>query len=68
MLLIVILFVYVAALELIPFNFELTSGAYPISVGGFEVISIVVLSAIFRIFWTHRLALCVVVATAWIAV
>ncbi|MGI9425519.1 MAG: tripartite tricarboxylate transporter TctB family protein [Hyphomicrobiaceae bacterium] len=66
-LLIVFLVVYVAALELIPFNFEFNAGSYLLSIGGFEVISIVVLSAIFRVFWTNQLILCLTASTLWIA-
>lgn len=67
-LLVAILVVYVVALEVLAFSTDISVGGFNITVGGFEVVSIIVLSTVFRIFWTDRIWLCAAVAAGWIIV
>jgi hypothetical protein len=65
-LLIAILIAYVAALDFIEFSRSIAIGPIAMQVNAFEPVSIVVLTAILRIFWTPRLWACVLVAVIWI--
>jgi hypothetical protein len=62
-----ILTVYVLALDLMPggFAFELASLRFVI--GAFETVTVVVLTAILRIYWQAALWTCLAVALGWIA-
>ena len=66
-LLISILVVYVSALEFLEFSNDVELGSYNMQITAFEPISIVVLTAILRIFWTSRLWPCLLVAILWIS-
>jgi hypothetical protein len=66
-LLIVILVVYVSALDVLEFSSDLELGSFNMQITAFEPISIVVLTAILRIFWTLILWRCLLVAILWIS-
>jgi hypothetical protein len=66
MLLTAIMIAYVAALEFVKFETVFVLGGFRIDINAFEPISIVVLTTIFRIFWTPRLWACLLVSFVWI--
>lgn len=59
---------YIFSLQLISFEYSATIGRLRLSYGSFEVLTIVVVTAILSIFWLPRLLLCLVVAAAWVTV
>ena len=66
-LLIVILVVYVSALEVLEFNSDVELGSLSMQITAFEPISIIVIATILRIFWTPKLWPCLLVAILWIS-
>lgn len=67
-LLMVLLLFYITALEVLSFETAYRIAGIRIVFGSFELISIIFLTAIFRIFWTNALWACFAVSTVWIAV
>jgi hypothetical protein len=67
MLLGAILAVYVAALQFLPVAAALQIGSLRLIVGSFEVATILVMTAVLRIFWRRALWACLAVAFGWVA-
>lgn len=67
MLLGAILVVYVAALQFLPVAAAFRVGSMRIAIGNFEVASLIVLTAILRIYWRAALWRCLAVTFCWIA-
>jgi len=65
-LLMVLLLIYITALEVLSFETAYQIAGFRYVFGSFELISIIFLTAIFRIFWTSRLWACFAVSTGWI--
>ena len=59
--------VYVAALDVLSFETYLHIADYPVPLGSFEPVTVVALTTMLRLFWTPRLAHCVLVAVVWTA-
>lgn len=64
--LIVILISYVAAIQFLSFESTFAFAGVTFTIGSFEIISIIVLTVIFRIFWTNLLWACASVSVVWI--
>lgn len=64
-LLVLTVIVYVAALDALSFEHYVTFGGLSVPVGSFEPVTIVALTAMLRLFWTPRLAHCVLVSVIW---
>tara|TARA_R110002110_G_scaffold30683_20_gene108559 strand:- start:7851 stop:8396 length:546 start_codon:yes stop_codon:yes gene_type:complete len=64
-LLVLTVIVYVAALDALSFEHYVTFGSLSVPVGSFEPVTIVALTAMLRLFWTPRLAHCVLVSVIW---
>ena len=67
MLLGAILIGYVAALQFLPVAVAFRVGPVRLVIGNFEVATVIVLTAILRIFWQQALWACVAVAFGWVA-
>jgi hypothetical protein len=67
MLLGAILVVYVAALQYLPVAVAIPVGPIRLVIGNFEVASIIILTAILRIYWQGALSICLAVAVGWVA-
>ena len=63
--LILTVIVYVAALDTLSFEHYLALGSLSVPVGSFEPVTIVALTAMLRLFWTPRLAHCLLVSLVW---
>lgn len=62
-----ILIVYVAALDLAVVEASFTIGSLRFFIGAFEVITVIALSAILRIYWGAALWICSLISFGWIA-
>jgi hypothetical protein len=62
-----ILFVYVAALDFTTIDAAFTIGALRFVLGAFELVSVIVLTAILWIYWRKPLWVCLAVSLGWIA-
>lgn len=60
-----ILVVYVAALQYLSVDAALTIGSIRLVIGSFEVATVIILTAILRIFWQQVLWMCLTVAFGW---
>ncbi len=67
-LLMVLLLIYVAAIEILSFEIGYKIAGIHYVFGSFELISIIFLTAIFRIFWTTALWACFSVSFVWILI
>lgn len=63
--LIVTIFVYIAALDALSFETYLNIAGTSVPVGSFEPVTIVAMTTMLRFFWTDRLIHCVLVAVFW---
>jgi len=63
----VILIVYVAALEFVSIEVGFTLFGLRFIIGAFEVVTVIVLTAILRIYWQAALWACLAVSLGWIA-
>jgi len=64
--LMVLIGIYIAALQFLTFEYTLRLGQTRLSAGSFELISIVFLSGILLLFWGRALWKCLVVSVVWI--
>jgi hypothetical protein len=62
-----ILIVYVAALQFLPVEAAVRAGPVRLVVGNFEVATVVIMTAILRIFWRSALWACLAVSVGWVA-
>jgi hypothetical protein len=62
-----ILVVYVAALQFLPISAAASIAGKRLVIGNFEVASIIILTAILRIFWGRALWMCLAVTVGWTA-
>jgi hypothetical protein len=62
-----ILIAYVAALQFLPIAAAISVGSTRLAVGNFEVATIIVLTAILRVFWRRALWACLAVSAGWVA-
>jgi hypothetical protein len=62
-----VLIIYVAALQFVPVEMAFQVLGLRFFIGAFEVVSIVVITAILRFFWQQPLWTCLAVSAAWIA-
>jgi hypothetical protein len=62
-----ILTVYVLALDLVPVDVAFEVWSLRFVIGAFETVSLIVLTAILRVYWQAPLSTCVAVALGWIA-
>lgn len=62
-----ILTLYVAALQFVPIDVVFTLGGIRMTIGAFEVASILVLTTVLRIYWQGPLAVCTAVSFGWVA-
>ncbi len=62
-----IVVVYAAGLQFLPIHIMTTVGGLRLTVGAFEVVSIIVLTAILLLYWRRPLWACLSVAFVWIA-
>jgi hypothetical protein len=63
----VILIVYVAALQFASIDVAFTLFGVRFIIGAFEVVTVIVLTAILRIYWRAALWICLAVSLGWIA-
>ncbi|MGI9379055.1 MAG: hypothetical protein ACR2OW_05330 [Methyloligellaceae bacterium] len=66
LLLMVVLLIYISALQVLAFETAVQFAGIRYVFGSFELVSIVVLTAIFRIYWTSVLWACLAVSCVWI--
>jgi hypothetical protein len=57
---------YLLALQVLSFDYALSVAGTRLVIGSFELVSIVVLTALLGMFWGRSLALCALVAAGWI--
>jgi hypothetical protein len=57
---------YLLALQVLSFDYALMIAGTRLVIGSFELVSIVVLTALLGMFWGRSLALCALVAAGWI--
>ncbi len=62
-----LLVIYVAGLQFLPVATAITIGALRLVIGSFEVVSIIVLTAVLWIFWRGPLWVCLAITFGWIA-
>ena len=62
-----LVFLYVAALDLLSFETLVSLPGMRITVGSFEPVTVVALTVLLRLFWTRRLSDCLAVALGWTA-
>jgi hypothetical protein len=67
MLLGLILVVYVAALQYLPVDAGITLGPRRLTIGNFEVATVIVLTTVLWIFWRPLLWACLAVSVGWVA-
>ena len=67
-LLVVIVACYLAALELLGFNYQFLLMGFWLTIGSFELVSTIVLSVLLAIFWKGPIWACVVISAGWILV
>ena len=63
-----IIILYVVLVDFIAFDLRLPAGNFVFHFSSFELISIIVLSAILRIFWRGTLKMCFLISACWIIV
>jgi hypothetical protein len=61
-----ILVVYVAALQFLPIAAAIAAGPIRLVIGNFEAATLVILTAILRVFWQTRLWPCLAVSFGWV--
>ena len=62
-----ILVVYVLGLQYLPVEMAFRVGPVRIAIGAFEVVTVIVVTAILRIYWKGALWACLAVALGWVA-
>lgn len=67
-LLMVLLLIYITALQVLSFETAYRIIGFRYVIGSFELISIIFLTSVFRIFWTNVLWACFALSTAWILI
>ena len=61
-----ILIVYIGGLQYLPIETAIVLGSVRLVIGSFEVVSIIILTLIMRIYWGQALWLCLTIAVGWI--
>jgi hypothetical protein len=63
----VIVIVYVAALQFVPFETSFNIGSLHFVIGAFETVSVVAITGLLKLYWRAPLWACLAVAVSWIA-
>lgn len=66
LLLIGLIVVYVVLIDMMPFELSLPVGSFVFQVSSFELLSIITLTAILKIFWRAALIRCLLVSAGWV--